>query len=181
MKVIDCTVSELFRLTDQQQADIITVGFVLKADSWNTPDMQLYEWGVVKEIQQSLTLDGLDAICEAVRIGKGFKDITEVYSKSWRQVFGYFNYLQHGLERIAKMEELLNYEPTSEEMRAGIEEFNKFGVFVTIDRLAGGDPLKYEAITKMPYNIIYSKLLLSKTDSEFQKRYEKIISDKYKH
>jgi hypothetical protein len=180
MKVIDCTLAELEQLPRDQQENIITIGFVLKPDAWGTTEITLYEWGKVKEMQEAARkYKDLDMILNMICIAKDMKK-EELYNYNWRKLFAFFNYLAHGLEHINKLEKLLEYEPTSEEVRAGIEDFDQFGYFVTIDRLAGGDPLKYDAIVKLPFDVIYSKLLLSKTDAIFQKRYHEVLKQKYK-
>lgn len=180
MRVLDCTLNELEQLPREQQENIITIGFVLKPDAWDTPEITLYDWGKIKEMQEAARKDhDLDVILNMICIAKDM-DKEDLYDFSWRKLFSFFNYLTHGLEHINKLEKLLEYEPTSEEVRAGIEEFDQFGYFVTIDRLAGGDPLKYEKIVKLPYDVVYSKLLLSKTDAIFQKRYHEVLKQKYK-
>ena len=56
--------------------------------------------------------------------------------------------------------------------------FNQFGYFVTIDRLAGGDALKHEAIGQLPYSQVFAELKLRLVESIFMKNYQKIIQSK---
>lgn len=43
-----------------------------------------------------------------------------------------------------------------------------------VDALAGGDILKWETVMKMQYNSVKAKLLLFKTDSEYQRKLHEI-------
>ncbi|GAA3994579.1 hypothetical protein [Mucilaginibacter dorajii] len=57
------------------------------------------------------------------------------------------------------------------EKRAGIQSFEKFKYINTINSLAGGDITKWDTILNMPYERVLTKLLLNKTEAEYQKRY----------
>jgi len=57
------------------------------------------------------------------------------------------------------------------EKRAGIQSFEKFRYINTVNALAGGDITKWELILAMPYERVLTKLLLNKTEAEYQKRY----------
>lgn len=72
----------------------------------------------------------------------------------------------------------LNFNPSSEMERAGIDKFNQFGRMNTIDTLAGGDILKYEDVLKIDCNTVFAKLKRSKVENDYQKNYQKIMSEK---
>lgn len=55
-----------------------------------------------------------------------------------------------------------------------------FGSFMTIDDLAGGDVLKYEAILEQPYIVILRKRQLNHAVNEYRKRYTEIMQNKFK-
>ncbi|QEC79062.1 hypothetical protein [Mucilaginibacter ginsenosidivorax] len=57
------------------------------------------------------------------------------------------------------------------EKRAGIQSFEKFKYINTINALADGDITKWDIILNMPYERVLTKLLLNKTEAEYQKRY----------
>ena len=67
-----------------------------------------------------------------------------------------------------------------EQKKAGIDRFQKYGVFNLIDALAGGNVLKWEAIMELPYVDVYKKLLLFKDEAGFQKDYHQVIAEKFK-
>ncbi|WDF79667.1 hypothetical protein PQ469_06560 [Mucilaginibacter sp. KACC 22773] len=60
------------------------------------------------------------------------------------------------------------------EKRAGIQSFEKFKYINTINALADGDITKWDTILNMPYERVLTKLLLNKTEAEYQKRYGEI-------
>jgi hypothetical protein len=62
------------------------------------------------------------------------------------------------------------------EKRAGIQAFEKFKYINTVNSLAGGDITKWNHILAMPYERILTKLLLNKTEAEYQKRYAELAS-----
>lgn len=64
--------------------------------------------------------------------------------------------------------------PTALEKRAGIHAFEKFKYINTINALAGGDITKWETIMNLPYERVLTKLLLNKTEAEYQKRYSEL-------
>lgn len=62
------------------------------------------------------------------------------------------------------------------EKRAGIQAFEKFKYINTINALAGGDVTKWHLILAMPYERVLTKLLLNKTEAEYQKRFHDMIT-----
>ena len=61
------------------------------------------------------------------------------------------------------------------EKRAGIQSFEKFKYINTINSLAGGDITKWSEILNMPYERVLTKLLLNKTEAEYQKKYSELL------
>jgi hypothetical protein len=64
---------------------------------------------------------------------------------------------------------------TAVEKRAGIQSFEKFKYINTINSLAGGDITKWDTVMNMPYERVLTKLLLNKTEAEYQRKYREII------
>lgn len=74
----------------------------------------------------------------------------------------------------------LQSEITPEQHKAGIAEFDVLGVFNTIDMIAGGDVLKYDAVLELDYGTIFNKLLHSNISSKFEKRLNDIMRNQNK-
>ena len=72
--------------------------------------------------------------------------------------------------------QLLASAPTALEKRAGIQSFEKFKYINTINSLAGGDITKWDIILNMPYERVLTKLLLNKTEAEYQRKYSEVVS-----
>ena len=73
---------------------------------------------------------------------------------------------------------LLSSVPSLLEKKAGIGTFQKFRYINTVNSLAGGDITKWDDILNMPYDRILTKLLLNKTEAEYQKRYSELLNQK---
>ena len=63
---------------------------------------------------------------------------------------------------------------TEIEKRAGIKAFEKFGYINAVDALAGGDPLRWEAVLNLSYEVFFMKQLLRKTQFEYQEKYHEL-------
>ncbi|GAB2983962.1 hypothetical protein GCM10027049_21830 [Mucilaginibacter puniceus] len=61
------------------------------------------------------------------------------------------------------------------ENKAGIQAFERFKYINTVNALAGGDVTKWEEILNLPYDRVLTKLLLNKTEAEYQKRYSDLL------
>ncbi|MCC8409780.1 hypothetical protein LJ707_12645 [Mucilaginibacter sp. UR6-1] len=61
------------------------------------------------------------------------------------------------------------------EKRAGIQAFEKFKHINTLNALSGGDVTKWDDIMNMPYERLLTKLLLNKTEAEYQRRYTEML------
>ena len=58
---------------------------------------------------------------------------------------------------------------------AGIQAFERFKYINTVNALAGGDVTKWEEILNLPYDRVLTKLLLNKTEAEYQNRYADLL------
>ncbi len=72
----------------------------------------------------------------------------------------------------------LHVDPTSEQVLAGISEYEKLGDFNIIDTLALGKPWRYDEIAETEYIVIYNKLLKNKIDATFTRNYQRIMTPK---
>ncbi len=70
---------------------------------------------------------------------------------------------------------LLSAPASALEKKAGIQAFERFKYINTVNALAGGDVTKWEEILNLPYDRVLTKLLLNKTEAEYQKRYSDLL------
>jgi len=95
------------------------------------------------------------------------------------EFFAFFNYCKEEIENINEMEGLaLAYTPSVEEEKAGIDRFGRFGYLMAIDSLSGGDVLKWPAIRDLQYEIAFSKLVIDKEKSDFDRALFKVQNPK---
>lgn len=164
--------AEFLSLSDKERDLYKAFGLKLRADPQGMPsDMIEWEWAAVKQIQDIINQPMLhyEDMIEIITIATG-QPKDKILLWKWPNSFALYNFTVEGIRQINEFEEQLSYEPSSKELSAGIDEYNSLGWFTTLNRLAGGDPLKYEAVGKLPYHVIFATLKLNKLDSEFQKR-----------
>ena len=81
-------------------------------------------------------------------------------------------------ERYAP-DEADHIEPEDEELDAGSEEISdRFGPLLGLDHAAGGSVLNYEPVLKLDADTVLNKLLMEGARAAYQRRYQKIISQK---
>lgn len=167
---------EFLQLNPDEFAQYESIGKLLKSDDWGVSNVMKWDFLTVKEIQNKF-INGFtyDELIEIVQDLTGYSR-KKIINKLWIDVFRFFKFVVDSIEFINEQEKKLYIEPDADEANAGIEMFNQFGYFITIDRLAEGNPLNYDAIGKMEYSIIFSKLLLNKVDMQFMKNYQRIIN-----
>lgn len=175
----NCTFKELQALEVDELNYYITTGLFIPPNSWGIPDIIEWNYGKVMELVMmfgtEINLPDVVSIC---CFATGKKQ-TLIENKRWHEVFAFYNHIAKEVVRVEEILKTLHVLPTQEEEAAGIDNFAQFGVFATIDRLAGGNVLKYEAIENMPFMVIYTKLKLNKVEAEYQEAYQKIITAKY--
>ena len=99
--------------------------------------------------------------------------LVSLYATAMSYVLQLKTILEHEHNRLSS-------EPTREQKIAGIDSFNEYGVFNTIDALAGGDVTKYDQIERMEYNIIFTKMARNKTQAIFDDNYRKVLKSSNK-
>lgn len=99
----------------------------------------------------------------------------EFYLTSIFDVFRAFNWILEQFTVLKENEEKkLSYEPTAEEMEAGIDSLGKYGRIVSIDTLAKGDILKWREIEQLSYNEVFFKLCMDKDRTDIERNLMKI-------
>ena len=105
----------------------------------------------------------------------------DVSNMDSNDVFSLVLWVKDQMESISKMEqEFLVSDTDPDMMAAGINELQQFGDLNTIDQLAGGDILKYDAVKSLRYNVIFDKQYKMNVEAKIQKKLIKIQSSKNK-
>jgi len=170
-ELYDYTFTEFVALETEERELYKAFGLKAGAKNLTKIDPQEWEWGRVKQIQDLVNKEylWLSDIVEVVMVALNMNR-EEVEQMKWFDIARFYTFILKAITEINTKEQSLSYEPDAKEMNAGIEEFNKFSWFTSLDRLAGGDVLKYDEVGKQPWSIIFTKLLLNKTDAEYHKR-----------
>ena len=150
------------------------IGLLLAHDSGGLNEITVWTYGKVKEMQMKFTQDilfkeipGILAFCHESEPAKFFE-------KKWHEVFGLYNHIVSENQVIIEREKILSYEPDADQVEAGIERFQSFGVLTTIDDLADGNVLLYDEIEAKPYYLIFAKLHLESVKRQYNMNLTKI-------
>ena len=172
------TFREFLSLEAEEMDEYKSVGMLMKPDSWGVSDVMNWPYVTVKDIQVMLSEDvNYEQIIDIITKLTGMR-IDKILDKPWNDVFKFVKFVFKSIEQVNEVEKKLAYKPEPDEEQAGIEMYNQFGYFATIDRLAGGDPLKYDEIGQTEFSVIFAKLMLNSVDTQFSKNYQKIIMKK---
>ena len=168
------TMKEFMAIPDEERELYKAYGLKSKPADHGTGDILEWEWAVVKQIQDFLNKPYLTYpdMIEMIMLATG-KSRDEVMSMKWHEAFKFYNYTVEGIKRVNELEKQLSYEPDSREVNAGIDRYSDFGWFATLDRLSGGDLLKYDLVGKQKYCDVFAKLKLNMLDKDFNTRLSK--------
>ena len=177
----NCTFKDLFSYDADELNFYITTGLFIPENSWDIPELTEWPYGKVMELLMYFESDiEMDKLIEIIQFATEI-DREAILLRHWHEVFAFYNWLKIQAENINVMLKTLYVEPTADEQNAGIENFAPFGVFATIDRLAGGNPLNYPGIENTTFEIIFTKLSLNKVDAAYRQAYQDIMLHKSKH
>lgn len=118
----------------------------------------------------------LKGAIHAGRIYDVFKIVYKISEKQFNALnvfncFAAYNYIVEKIKSIMKAEKNnLSGKYTQQEIDAGIEDLERFGISLAIDAVAKGDILQYEAVVAKPYAVIFKKLCQDHTINQIQKR-----------
>lgn len=90
---------------------------------------------------------------------------------------GYINQLKLVLENEAKT---LTTKPDENQIMAGVEMFQQFGIMNTIKALANNDITKYAEIEKLEYNTVFVHMRMNKVQNDFNENYRKVLKQQSK-
>lgn len=107
-----------------------------------------------------------------------FKPIESEYPK----LLDYFTEIIEGIKFWIECETtMLKYDPSSEEIQAGVKELSKnTGEFSTVKALAKAYHKDPDEILKWEYGKVFGILYTDLEEHKFQLRYNKVIESKYK-
>lgn len=140
-------------------------------------------WTVKVEIKELLKEGKLSELILLLLRKKGKElSLIEISKENHKKLLSFILWIKDEIEQISKLEaEYLQGEPDNDMINAGVRDFDELGEINTIDNLAGGDILKWDAVKELPYYQVFDKLRKQTIENKFNKRYQKIIAEKHKN
>lgn len=154
------------------------------ADDWHSCLLQAKEPEKIK-----VSSDTYYKLEKSKQILKGAESPISVLDKLSELYYGatddFFLLLGQGMHVLTELGEFLerykdlnSYEPTIEELEAGIEYFYRFGNFPTVINLARKYGTTHDAILHMAADEVYMTLLIDMKQAEYENNLSKIRSRK---
>lgn len=143
-------------------------------------DLQGATFGTLTQLQQSAKgNDYMGTCCKIVSVVTGIAEKKVPKCKAV-VVLGIVNMVKTEMERIGKLFQSLNVEHTSDELAAGIESLD-FGAFGIVDWYAQRmGIIDHEEVFNTPWARIFQCMRIDHDNSEFEKRYRRIIENRSK-
>ena len=148
-----------------------------KVLDYEAADFVSLPYGLIKRELPTLLKQAKFYKCVELVLKHTYKDL-DLSKATGNELMAFLLWIRQQLDRLSILE--LNYlaqDPDPKMVAAGIHKLNEMGELPTIDNLAGGDILKYEAIEALPYFRVYEKLKLNRIWSDINKNYEEIIKN----
>jgi hypothetical protein len=176
IELTSISVSQYLELEDKSEyafAMKFAFRFREPVDEYGIGDIMERTFGWVKdfqyEIEQGLTFaKQIDLISE-------LKIIKAIGKEPLDKFMRFSSYLISEVQKIVEIEsEKLAYEPSPEEVEAGMDRFDGLGVYLQIRSLTAGDVLKFEQVRALPYSLCFTELYTAKQQSDYQRELNRI-------
>lgn len=176
------TVKEFFAINDEDSLE--TIKAIMDAvkgrpyiGGYKTREFVNYPFWKLLNARKYYKEQNIYHLC-SLTLGIGHR---ELLAADYRALVYYLRFVRDQMQQVQALEAKLNKEHADEidEISrleaAGISEMNIFEELNLIDELAGGDPLKWEAIQALPYKAVYTKLLRNKIKGRVNRRYQQLL------
>ena len=174
MQIEKYTVYEFLFLPEEKKAEMSAIYNLVTFDI----DCKTWTFEAVKETQYQLKKQiDYKTMIEIV----GRQITTDIFELDAHVFFGTFNGIAKSILEITEIENnALGHTPTGDEMIASEEVggFDSFGYLPELDKLAGGDILKYDAIRKQNWSDCFAKLAYESRQNRYQNKMMELIHKK---
>ncbi len=167
------TFEQYIRLEDRSEYDFAMkygYPFLKPEDVCSIGDFTQLEFGLIKDLQQDIS-QGLtwEKMLSYMVLLSG-KDEIYFYSISLIRITRFRNYIVDEIRRIVEIEnKILAYNPTEEEVRAGIDKLSVFGVYSQLRQLATTFHQPIEWARKLKYEDAFVELCYQKMSNDFER------------
>lgn len=175
MQIEKFSLYEFLLLPEDKKEEMLLIYKHVKIDV----DCKKWEhWIDVKEVQYQLKKE----ITYQLMIDVVSKQIkSELLTIDAHVFFATFNAISKSILEITEIENnAMGHIPTANEIIASEEVggFEAFGYLPELDKLAGGDILKYEAVKKLSWDDCFSKLAYDARNTKYQNKIMDLMSKK---
>lgn len=180
MEIENIIIAKYFELQDRKTYDYIINYSTDSKDLFNIGDFTNLTFGVVKDMQYKFNKGiGIKSILEFIS-NHTEQELSEIGKTNFMDFVKAFNYIKKQIEFINTIEEnsLVGVMDADAE-QAGVDRFDKYGYWIQIDKLAGGDPLKYEAVKNLTYLDCHTKLYYEVEKEDYNSTLNKIRNRKH--
>jgi len=167
------TFHQYLNLEDRSEYDFAinyAESFLEPKDIFSIGSFTQLEFGLVKDLQQDIS-QGMtwDKMLEYMCLLTGKKELA-FYNLSLLKIIQFRNYIVNEIKQIVEIEnQVLSYDPSEDEIQAGIDKLSVFGVYSQLLSVANGDPLKVDSVRKMKYEDAFVFLCYQKMSSDFER------------
>jgi hypothetical protein len=173
MKFNNITYGQYLDLEDKSEIDF-AIKYMLPKDYFNVGDFTELKFGLIKDIM----FDVSKGLSFETFIDY-FEKITTVKLKDAKvlELFGFHKYLISEIERIAKIENNgLSYSPTDEEIRAGIDIFEKYSYYPQLRSIAIAFYMTIDEVRELKYSHCFTELMYQHDMAYFNRRLNEIFN-----
>lgn len=135
------------------------------------------EWGLLKEVLPDCFIKGdFEKLFFLLLKDRGINVfLNDIQNIELAKAMEFILWIRDELESLKELEsKYLVSNPTAKMFQSGINRLDQFGLLNTIDNLAGGDILKYDAVKKLKYNQIFDWQYMNIVKNEIQEKLSKI-------
>lgn len=167
------TFNDYLKLEDRSEYDFAinySEKFLEPKDIFNVGSFTQLEFGLVKDLQQDIS-QGItwDKMLEYMCLLTGKKELS-FYKLSLLDIMRFRNYIVNEIRQIVEIEnQVLNYEPSEDEIQAGIEKLSVFGVYSQLRSIATSFNQTVEWARKLKYEDAFVELCYQKMSSDFER------------
>ena len=149
--------------------------FIINKDI-STEPLNTKSYGVVEKIKMKLENGSFSNLIECVKLMFGLNE-NQIINLRITQFYAGLNYVISEAERLITNENtVFESEPDLDLQSAGADSLKAFKVFPTIYELAGGNPLNFEKIEALQYDIVFTTLAYKNIKAKVEKKYYEIKS-----
>ena len=174
MKIENYTVYDFLFLPEEKKDEMSAiyklVCFDVDCKTWTFEDVKETQYQLKKQIDYKTMIEIVNRQIN--------QDILQLDAHIF---FGTFNGIQKSILEITDIENnALGHQPSADELIASEEVggFESFGYLPELDKLAGGDLLKYDEIRKLKWSDCFAKLAYESRQSRYQNKMMELIHKK---